>query len=79
MRTALILTLSLAASVSAQNAPEKPKADVIFTHGNVYTGVVEPSSMVAAKRAEAIAVRGERILAERIRSVGGSRSERGLP
>jgi hypothetical protein len=63
MRTALILTLSLAASVPAQNAPEKPKADVIFTHGNVYTGIVEPSSMVAAKRAEAIAVRGDRILA----------------
>ncbi|MFY9561909.1 MAG: amidohydrolase family protein [Terriglobales bacterium] len=63
MRTALILALSMTASVSAQNAPEKPKADVIFAHGNIYTGIVEPSSMVAGKRAEAIAVRGERILA----------------
>ncbi len=53
----------MAASVSAQTAPERPKADVIFTHGNVYTGIVDPSSMVAAKRAEAIAVRGDRILA----------------
>ena len=63
MRTALILVLIIAASVSAQNAPEKPKADVIFIHGNVYTGIVDPTSMVAGKRAEAIAVRGDRILA----------------
>jgi predicted amidohydrolase YtcJ len=62
MRTALILALIVTASVSGQNAPEKPKADVIFTHGNVYTGIVDPTSMVAGKRAEAIAVRGDRIL-----------------
>ena len=63
MRTALILILIMTASVSGQNAPEKPRADVIFTHGNVYTGIVDPTSMVAGKRAEAIAVRGDRILA----------------
>jgi predicted amidohydrolase YtcJ len=63
MRTALILALIMTASVWAQNEPEKPKADVIFTHGNVYTGIVDPTSMVAGKRAEAIAVRGDRILA----------------
>jgi hypothetical protein len=63
MRTGLILILIMTASVSGQNAPEKPRADVIFTHGNVYTGIVEPTSMVAGKRAEAIAVRGDRILA----------------
>jgi len=63
MRTALILILIMTASVSGQNAPEKPKADVIFTHGNVYTGIVDPTSMVAGKRAEAIAVHGDRILA----------------
>jgi len=62
MRTALILILIMTASVSGQNAPEKPKADVIFTHGNVYTGIVDPTSMVAGKRAEAIAVLGDRIL-----------------
>ena len=38
MRTVLILAISLVASVSAQNAPDKPKADIIFTHGNIYTG-----------------------------------------
>jgi predicted amidohydrolase YtcJ len=63
MRTALIVALSLTVSVSAQNAPDKPKANVIFTHGNIYTGTVDPTSMLAGKRAEAIAVRGDRILA----------------
>lgn len=62
MRTALILVLIMTVSVSAQNPPEKPKADIIFTHGNVYTGAVDPTSMVAGKRAEAVAVRGDRIL-----------------
>jgi predicted amidohydrolase YtcJ len=63
MRTALIIALSLAASVWAQNAPDKPKADLIFTHGNIYTGTLDATSMVAGQRAEAIAVRGDRILA----------------
>jgi predicted amidohydrolase YtcJ len=63
MRIALITVVALAASASAQNAPEKPKADVIFTHGNVYTGSVDTTSLVAGKRAEAIAIRGDRILA----------------
>jgi len=63
MRTALILALIMTARVAAQDAPEKPKADVIFTHGNIYTGIVDPTSMVAGKRAEAVAVRGDRILA----------------
>ena len=62
-RIALILVLAMAAPMSAQNPAEKPKADVIFTHGNVYTGVVDGSSLGAGKRAEAIAVRGDRILA----------------
>jgi predicted amidohydrolase YtcJ len=48
---------------SAQNA-QKPKADLIFTHGNIYTGVVDPAaSLGAGKRAEALAIRGDRILA----------------
>ena len=63
MRITLIVALSLAPSLFAQNAPEKPKADIIFTHGNIYTGSVDPTSLVAGKRAEAIAVRGDLILA----------------
>jgi predicted amidohydrolase YtcJ len=62
-RIALILVLAMAAHMSAQNAAEKPKADVIFSRGNVYTGAVDVSSMGAGKRAEAIALRGDRILA----------------
>jgi predicted amidohydrolase YtcJ len=47
----------------APPSTQKPKADVIFTHGNVYTGMVGASlELGAAKRAEALAVRGDRIL-----------------
>ncbi|MGC2248649.1 MAG: amidohydrolase family protein, partial [Terriglobales bacterium] len=64
----------MALSISAQTAAPKTaapptKADVIFTHGNVYTGAIAasaafgPTSLGLTKRAEAIAVRGDRILA----------------
>jgi predicted amidohydrolase YtcJ len=62
MRTTILL-LVLAASVSAQNQPAGPKADVIFFHGNIFSGVVDPSaSLGAGKRSEAIAIVGDRIL-----------------
>jgi predicted amidohydrolase YtcJ len=49
---------------ASQNAQNKPKADVIFTHANIYTGVVDvTASLGAGKRFEALAVRGDRILA----------------
>src|SRR5579862_842809 len=38
-------------------------ADVIYIHGNVYTGVPTDAPSRSILRAEAIAVRGERILA----------------
>jgi predicted amidohydrolase YtcJ len=47
----------------AQEPSAKPKADLIFVHGNVYTGVMMASGFSAIQRAEAIAVRGDRILA----------------
>jgi predicted amidohydrolase YtcJ len=71
----LLLTLFSGASSKSGVAPQgahqdarpsnqKPKADVIFTHGNIYTGAVDPAaSLGAGKRAEALAVRGDRILA----------------
>ena len=71
MRIAPTLLLLLAAAcvlqaqngVPMQNAP-KPKADLIFAHGNIYTGVVDPAaSLGSGKRAEALAIRGDRILA----------------
>ena len=68
MKRISILLLSVAAAVSAQtsvSAPGgKPKADVIFTHGNIYTGVVDPTaSLGSGKRSEALAVAGDQILA----------------
>ena len=41
----------------------KPKADIIFIHANVYTGVPANSAFSSILRQEAIAVRGDRILA----------------
>lgn len=40
-----------------------PKADTIFTHANVYTGVPAEGAFNSILRQEAIAVRGDRILA----------------
>jgi predicted amidohydrolase YtcJ len=68
-RIAPILLLAVASGVAAQSgvpmqSVQKPKADLIFTHGNIYTGVVDAaSSLGAGKRSEAVAVRGDRILA----------------
>jgi len=59
----------LVAGIFAQEQTVNPKADVIFTHGNVFTGVAEALSLGAGKRSEAIAVHGDRILAV------GSRAE----
>src|SRR5260370_27864488 len=65
----LLVLLVAACAVQAQNGvpmqnAQKPKADLIFTHGNFYTGVVDPAaSLGAGKRAEALAIRGDRILA----------------
>lgn len=62
MRTAVI-ALGMVCTARAQEPPAHPKADIIFTHGNVYTGVAIASSFKAIKRAEAIAIRGDRIQA----------------
>jgi hypothetical protein len=58
------------ASLYAQNAASGqavstpgPKADVIYIHANVYTGVPATSQFGSTLREEAIAVRGERIQA----------------
>jgi len=66
--TAFILLIVFSLSMQAQNAapasPEsKPKADVIFIHANVYTGVPSNAQFSSILREEAIAVRGDRIQA----------------
>lgn len=62
---ALLTVLLVAAGLSAQdaNAPgaPKPKADAIFIHGNIYTGVPANSAFSSIDREEALAVRGDRI------------------
>ena len=70
---ALIVLLGLASgglaqsgvsTESAQSSAQRPKADLIFTHGNIFTGVVDAAaSLGSGKRAEALAVLGDRILA----------------
>jgi len=61
--------IATAPNLLAQPVAPQAKADVIFTHGNVYTGAIAASSSPGStsiglnQRAEAIAVRGDRILA----------------
>jgi predicted amidohydrolase YtcJ len=63
---ALVMLLAVA-SGAAQNAntgTQKPKADLIFIHGNIYTQVIDPkASLGSGKRAEALAIAGDKILA----------------
>lgn len=73
MTRTLVFLCAMTFWVSAQNAGPQTavpsaKADIIFTHGNIYTGAIESSSpgstsLGLTPRAEAIAVRGDRILA----------------
>ena len=55
--TVLLLTATLHAQVPV------PKADIIFTHANAYTGVPGGSSFHEIQRVDSIAVQGDRILA----------------
>jgi predicted amidohydrolase YtcJ len=57
-----LLSLLLMCTVRAEEATA-PRADGIFIHGNIYTGVVDKAAFNAIKRAQAVAVRGDRIQA----------------
>jgi len=63
----LIVILSNALALAQDAAPptteSKPKADAIFIHANIYTGVPANSQFSSVLREEAIAVRGDRIQA----------------
>jgi predicted amidohydrolase YtcJ len=67
----VILALGCCTLLQAQNpapvgsaaAPSGPKADVIYIHANVYTGVPSNAQFSSILREEAIAVRGDRIQA----------------
>ena len=59
-----LLGVSLLAQSGTPKPEEvKPKADVIFIHGNIYTGVPANTPFSSILREEAMAVRGDRILA----------------
>jgi predicted amidohydrolase YtcJ len=51
------------AGQAQSSSPPLPKADILFVHANVYTGVPANSQFSSILREEAIAVRGDRILA----------------
>jgi predicted amidohydrolase YtcJ len=63
----VIVTFSVAQAPPQNGAPVKtdssPRADAIYIHANVYTGVLSNSAFSSILREEAIAVRGERIQA----------------
>jgi predicted amidohydrolase YtcJ len=48
---------------AAAPADTRPRADIIFMHANVYTGVPDNTPFSSIQREEAIAVRGDRIQA----------------
>jgi predicted amidohydrolase YtcJ len=56
-----IFLLCTVGTIWAQEPPAKPKADIIFLHGNVYTGVPVMAAFNSIERVEAIAVRADRI------------------
>lgn len=60
VKTATYLLCAVSALSHAQSQP-KPRADTIFLHGNIYTGVAGASAFHEVQRAEAIAVHDDRI------------------
>jgi len=69
--SALLLCLSAVLGLPAraqdvfggQTPDARPRADIIFEHANIYTGVPDNTPFSSILRAEAIAVRGDRIQA----------------
>jgi predicted amidohydrolase YtcJ len=59
----LIAAILLATSMSSQTQAPSVRADAIYIHADIYTGVTGASSFHEIQRAQGLAVRGERILA----------------
>jgi predicted amidohydrolase YtcJ len=59
----LIPVILFAASVSSQTTTPAVKADAIYIHGDIYTGVAGTSSFHEIQRAQALALRGDRVMA----------------
>jgi predicted amidohydrolase YtcJ len=58
---AALICVSVCAAAQAQTSA--PKADLIFIHANIYTGVASNAQFGSIDREEAIAIRGDRIQA----------------
>jgi predicted amidohydrolase YtcJ len=58
-----VLAFAPARAQSPQPAPSGPKADTIYWHANVYTGLPANDQFTSILREEAIAIRGDRIQA----------------
>jgi predicted amidohydrolase YtcJ len=61
--SSIVTAQSLGQEAAPPASDAKPKADIIFTHANVYTGVPANTPFSSILREEAIAVRGDRIQA----------------
>jgi hypothetical protein len=61
MKLKATVVLWIAVSATAQTLPSQPRADVIFLHANIYTGVAATSAFRAIEHAEALAILGDRI------------------
>jgi predicted amidohydrolase YtcJ len=58
----VLTTIIFGTCVMAQTTP-RSMADSIYIHANIYTGVIGQSSFHEVQRAEAIAIRGDKVLA----------------
>jgi predicted amidohydrolase YtcJ len=63
MKCPLACLLVTAVGALSQTQPALPKADTIYIHVDIYTGVVGSSSFHVVARAKAMAVKGDRVLA----------------
>jgi predicted amidohydrolase YtcJ len=64
LRTILLISvIFLTTGMFSQTQPSVVKADAIYVHADIYTGVMGSSSFQEVQRAQAMAVRGDRIIA----------------
>jgi predicted amidohydrolase YtcJ len=58
-----ITALVLSTVMLSHSQPALPRADMLYIHGNIYTGVTGTSSFHVVERADAMAIKGDRIVA----------------
>jgi len=63
LKAVAFLMCTLSMTTIAQDQKPKIKADVIFLHGNIYSGAPSASSFHIVGRSQALALRGDRVLA----------------